>query len=69
MNTLQTKAALRLVLVLGLMGSAIGQTAGGFEQVIISPADLKWVDMPTGQGQRPPSYLGTLQSPAPTRSA
>lgn len=65
MNTLQRKATLRLVLVLGLVGSAIGQTGGGFEQVIISPGDLKWVDMPTGQGQRRAVLFGDTAKPGP----
>ncbi|HJZ66891.1 MAG TPA: cupin domain-containing protein [Blastocatellia bacterium] len=65
MNTLQRKVALRLVLVLGLMGSAIAQTGGGFEHVIISPADLKWVDMPTGQGQRRAVLFGDPAKASP----
>src|SRR5262245_36510083 len=65
MNTSQRKLALRLLLVLGLTSGAIAQTGAGFKQMIISPGDLKWVDMPTGQGQRRAVLFGDPTKPGP----
>ena len=52
MNNFQNKVGFMLLLVVALIGGAIAQTGDEFKHTIIAPGDLKWVDLPTGQGQQ-----------------